>query len=66
MKVLITGSCGLIGSEAVKHYDTRAELVVGIDNNMRADFFGSDGDTTWMKKKLEEECHNYKHQFLVV
>jgi CDP-paratose 2-epimerase len=61
MKVLVTGSCGLIGSESVRYYDRRAELVVGIDNNMRAEFFGPDGDTTWVKKKLETECRNYKH-----
>jgi CDP-paratose 2-epimerase len=46
MRVLITGSCGLIGSEAVLYYNDRASQVVGIDNNMRREFFGSDGDTT--------------------
>jgi CDP-paratose 2-epimerase len=61
MKVLITGSCGLIGSEAVRYYDKRAEIVIGVDNNMRAEFFGPDGDTTWMRKRLEVECSNYKH-----
>lgn len=61
MKVLVTGSCGLIGSEAVRYYDKRAELVVGIDNNMRAEFFGKDGDTTWVKNTLEVECPKYKH-----
>ena len=61
MKVLVTGSCGLIGSEAVRYYDKRAELVVGIDNNMRAEFFGEDGDTTWVKNTLELECPKYKH-----
>jgi CDP-paratose 2-epimerase len=61
MKVLITGSCGLIGAEAVKHYDDIAEIVVGVDNNMRAEFFGSDGDTTWMRKKLIAECSRYQH-----
>ncbi len=61
MKVLITGSCGLIGSEAVKFYDKRAELVVGIDNNMRAKFFGIDGDTSWKRRELVATCHNYKH-----
>jgi CDP-paratose 2-epimerase len=35
--------------------------VVGVDNNMRAEFFGPDGDTTWMRKRLEVECPNYKH-----
>lgn len=61
MKVLITGSCGLIGAEAVRFYDTRAQTVVGIDNNMRAEFFGPDGDTTWRRKTLEYECRNYRH-----
>lgn len=61
MKVIVTGSCGLIGSEAVRYYDKRAELVVGIDNNMRAEFFGKDGDTTWVRDRLEVECPKYKH-----
>jgi CDP-paratose 2-epimerase len=61
MKVLITGSCGLIGSEAVKYYNARAELVVGIDNNMRFVFFGSDGDTEWKRRELVETCSRYKH-----
>lgn len=64
MKILITGSCGLIGSEAVKFYDKRSEIVVGIDNNMRAEFFGIDGDTSWIKKRLEEECPRYRHEHL--
>ena len=64
MKILITGSCGLIGSEAVKFYDTRSEIVVGIDNNMRAEFFGIDGDTSWIKKRLEEECPRYRHEHI--
>jgi len=62
MKVLVTGSCGLIGSEAVKYYDRRADLVVGIDNNLRAEFFGPDGDTAWVRKKLETGCQKYKHK----
>lgn len=62
MKVLITGSCGLIGSEAVRHYDKRTDIVVGIDNNMRAEFFGKDGDTSWMQKKLKSECPKYNHR----
>ncbi|MFQ5629411.1 MAG: NAD-dependent epimerase/dehydratase family protein [bacterium] len=61
MKVLVTGSCGLIGSEAVQYYDRRARVVVGIDNNMRAEFFGPDGDTRWKRKELEEKCSKYKH-----
>jgi len=61
MKVLVTGSCGLIGSEAVKYYDVRSDLVLGIDNNMRAEFFGSDGDTNWKRKELEAQCKRYRH-----
>jgi CDP-paratose 2-epimerase len=61
VKVLITGSCGLIGSEAVKYYDRRADLVVGIDNNMRAEFFGPDGDTEWKRKELQATCSSYHH-----
>ncbi len=62
MKILITGSTGLIGSEAVKYYDNRAELVVGIDNNMRAEFFGVDGNTDWKRKELETKCSKYRHE----
>jgi CDP-paratose 2-epimerase len=61
VKVLVTGSCGLIGSEAVKYYDRRAELILGIDNNMRAEFFGPDGDTEWKRKELEADCSKYRH-----
>jgi CDP-paratose 2-epimerase len=61
MKVLVTGSCGLIGSEAVRYYDQRSAKVIGIDNNMRLQFFGEDGDTRWMQGKLESECRNYRH-----
>ena len=45
--VLVTGSAGLIGAEAVRFYDQRSERVLGIDNNMRAEFFGVDGDAAF-------------------
>jgi len=64
MKVLVTGSCGLIGSEAVRHYSKTADAVVGVDNNFRAEFFGPDGDTTWMCGRLQAECANYQHHSL--
>ena len=44
MKVLVTGSSGLIGSEAVVHFAGRGHRVVGLDNNLRRHFFGADGD----------------------
>ena len=43
---LVTGCSGLIGSEVVTFFDDRGWTVHGVDNNMRRDFFGPDGDTT--------------------
>lgn len=47
MNVLVTGSSGLIGSEAVLYFDRDGHRVSGIDNNMRREFFGPAGDTSW-------------------
>src|SRR5687767_6601591 len=57
--VLVTGSSGLIGSEAVAYFDRRGYRVVGVDNNMRADFFGPKGDTTWNLNRLLGETRNF-------
>ncbi len=62
MKVLVTGSSGLIGSEAVAHFDDLGNDVVGIDNNMRADFFGVDGDTTWNLAELRRRHPRFRHE----
>jgi len=59
--ILITGSAGLIGSEAVKFFCERDFEVVGIDNNMRQYFFGIEASTEWNKKNLEETYKNYTH-----
>ncbi|HEX3355541.1 MAG TPA: NAD-dependent epimerase/dehydratase family protein [Tepidisphaeraceae bacterium] len=59
--VLITGSSGLIGSEAVAYFDSRGWKIVGVDNNMRADFFGPKGDTTWNLKRLQSATKNFHH-----
>jgi CDP-paratose 2-epimerase len=61
MKVLVTGSAGLIGSEAVEFFDGLGFDVHGVDNNMRADFFGPGGDTTWNRQRLESTCARYTH-----
>jgi CDP-paratose 2-epimerase len=61
MKVLITGSSGLIGSEAVAHYEQRGHVVIGVDNNMRADFFGPDGDTSWNLGRLQASHPGFRH-----
>ena len=64
MRVLVTGSSGLIGSEAVAFFDRLGFPVTGIDNNMRADFFGPQGDTTGNRQRLEAECKNFRHATL--
>lgn len=59
---IITGSAGLIGSEASKFFAGQGLEVVGIDNDMRRVFFGEDASTTWNRKRLEEELgSNYTH-----
>ena len=60
-KVLVTGSSGLIGSEAVVYFDRGGYKVLGIDNNMRADFFGPKGDTTWNLKRLLDQTAAFEH-----
>jgi len=60
MRILVTGSSGLIGSEAVEYFDSAGHDVVGIDNNMRSIFFGSKGDTTWNLQRLCAITHNFK------
>lgn len=52
MNVLVTGSSGLIGGEVVDYFATKGCSVTGIDNNMRADFFGAAGDTSWNRNRL--------------
>jgi CDP-paratose 2-epimerase len=64
MKVLVTGSAGLIGSEAVEFFDALGCDVHGVDNNARADFFGPSGDTTWNRQRLESTCARYTHHEL--
>jgi CDP-paratose 2-epimerase len=61
MQVLVTGSSGLIGSEAVVFFDALGFSVQGVDNNMRADFFGPKGDTTWNRERLERTCKHFHH-----
>ena len=60
--VIVTGSCGLVGSESVKFFASKGFDVVGIDNNSRRNFFGPDGDINWIKKNLIKSHKNYIHQ----
>ncbi len=59
--IIVTGSCGLVGSESVKFFCNKGFYVIGIDNNQRKKLFGSIADTTWQKKKLTTKYKNYKH-----
>lgn len=59
--LLVTGSNGLIGSEMVKHFHEGGWRVVGVDNNMRADFFGPQGDTRWNQSRLVRDHKNFEH-----
>lgn len=58
---IITGSCGLVGSEAVGFLSEKGFDVAGIDNNMRKNFFGEDGSVIWNKKRLEKKYKRFKN-----
>ena len=60
--VIITGSAGLIGSEATAFFAQQGLDVVGIDNDMRRVFFGGDASTTWNRQRLEKSLGSkYSH-----
>lgn len=59
--LLVTGSSGLIGSEVVAYFSTLGWRVEGIDNNMRADFFGPNGDTRWNLARLQRQFPHFTH-----
>ena len=52
--VVITGSAGLVGSTAVHFYAKSGFQVVGVDNDLRAFFFGNSASTSWNRQRLEE------------
>jgi len=59
--VIVTGSTGLIGSEAALFFRQKGFHIVGIDNDMRRYFFGSEGSTNKNKIRLENEIPDYEH-----
>lgn len=63
-QVLITGSCGLIGSEVARWFARLGFSITGIDSNHRAIFFGPDGDTSWVLGQLRAEIPGYRHEGL--
>lgn len=66
MSILVTGSSGLIGSEVVSFFAGQGQDVHGVDNNMRADFFGASGDTRWNQRRLQATYSTFKHHELDV
>jgi CDP-paratose 2-epimerase len=62
MKIaLITGSAGLIGSQSVEFFQDKFDLIIGVDNNMREEFFGKDASTRWNRERLQREFPKYRH-----
>ena len=59
--LLVTGSAGLVGSESVRFFANQGLQVVGIDNDMRAQFFGQEASTRWNRSRLEQEIPDYRH-----
>ena len=60
--VLVTGSCGLIGSEVSVFFGKQGFQVNGIDSNHRSVFFGPEGDTSWVLERLRREIPGYQHE----
>jgi CDP-paratose 2-epimerase len=60
-KVLITGSGGLIGSESVRFFAEKGFEIHGVDNDMRAYFFGKEASTKWSVEELKKNIPSYKH-----
>ena len=59
--VLVTGSGGLVGSQAIEFFCKKGYRVFGIDNNMRRYFFGNDADTSWNTERLKKSYKEYTH-----
>ncbi len=59
---LVTGSAGLIGSETSKRFHAEGMEIVGLDNDMRAEFFGPEASTLSTRQRLESLLPRYTHQ----
>src|SRR6202011_3028228 len=59
--IVVTGSAGLIGSETVRRFATEGRRVVGIDNDMRAQFFGAEASTKSTRDDLVANVRGYEH-----
>ena len=58
---IVTGAAGLIGSETARFFHARGYTVVGLDNDMRARFFGADASTRWNRDRLRATLDRYVH-----
>jgi CDP-paratose 2-epimerase len=61
--VIVTGSAGLIGSETVRFFCELGFDIVGIDNNMRQVFFGTEASTDWNRRNLEQQFGPQYHHY---
>ena len=66
MKLLVTGSSGLIGSEVCRYFAQVGWTIHGLDNNQREVFFGPQGTTRWNQRRLEAELGDFQHHELDV
>src|SRR6266481_6154156 len=62
--IIVTGSAGLIGSETVKRFAGEGARVIGIDNDMRAEFFGAEASTKKIRDDLIANVRGYEHHDL--
>lgn len=58
---IVTGSGGLIGSESVRFFAAQGFDVIGVENDMRAQFFGPDASTRPVSSRLEREIPGFSH-----
>ncbi len=60
---IVTGSAGLIGAESVRFLSAQGYRgVIGVDNDMRREFFGDDASTSWSRRELENTIPGYCHE----
>src|SRR5947208_6747985 len=60
--IIVTGSAGLIGSETVRRFAREGARVIGIDNDMRAEFFGAEASTRKARDDLVANVRDYEHR----
>ncbi|MFN5936615.1 MAG: NAD-dependent epimerase/dehydratase family protein, partial [Sphingobacteriales bacterium] len=59
--IIITGSGGLVGSEAARFFHGKGFQVLGVDNDKRSYFFGENASTKWNVERLYTDLSNYTH-----